>query len=231
MEIKEIIQKLIDLGNEVEYRPRIKKVRVISHGRKEVVRRQEGYLITKINNIKFTGASGNKVGRALTGQRLSEARDKQLKRINTPAYIDKRRKTPITDEEIMKTFKRVQRKWNKSVDISKGKKTIKKLRYSLSQKSKSEVMEDLTQAERYATGKAYSKNIDILRSRVEEMNIKGFGGGDDNLSKIQKLIEDSPDMTDNQLNKVYEIMYKLNRSQEHRITTEQAYKEIYDILS
>lgn len=231
MEIFDIIKKLVDLGNEVDYRPRMRKVRIISHGRKEVVRRQEGYLITRINGVKFTGASGNKVARALTGNKLSEAREKQLKTINTPTYIDKRRKSPITDKEIMKQFKRTQRKWNKNVDVSKGKKTIKKLRYSLSQKSKFEVMEDLTQAERYATGKAYSKNIDILRSRVEEMNIKGFGGGDDNLSKIQKLIEDNPDMTDNQLNKVYEIMYKLNRSQERRITTEQAYKEVYDVLS
>ncbi len=132
-------------------------------------RKDGGVLIRSIDGRKFTGAAGNLYARALTGQKFSTKRAAQLGRIT---WSGKRAKSQISykDIDIKKKLERVQRKWRKAFKDQPelGRKTAKQVKWNIENLGRAETIRRLEEAERYASGKAYTKNIQYLIVKIEE---------------------------------------------------------------
>ena len=155
MNLKQVVNTLRNEGHAVTY----------------YVRKDGGILIKTIDGQRFTGATGNMYARAMTGATLSTKRATQLAKIT---WSGKRAASYFQDREIKRLLQRVQRKWNKAFPHKRGEapevglKTSKKVRWSLEHKGREETIRLLKEAERYATGKAYSKNIQYLASEIKQ---------------------------------------------------------------
>ena len=194
MTIREIIKVLSSQGHTVSY----------------YVRKDGGVLIKSIDGRRFTGASGNVYARSITGQLLSEKRSMQLEKIT---YTGKRAKSYIEDREVKRLLQKVQRKWNKAFRKngqvpSVGRKTAKGVKWSLVHKGKEETIRLLKEAERYASGLAYSRNIEQLAMYVKQAGVDYDSEelmqlGDDILSNAWMIKEDT-------IRPAYEELYELN---------------------
>ena len=147
MTIKQIIDLLINQGHSVTWRKR-------SDG---------GYLITTIDGEKYTGASGNVKAREITGQKLSEKRRVQLKRITRPKLAP-----------LPKQVKSLQRKINKILKqkeedgkLHEGRVKAKQLRQSLAEVGEEETIAKLHRKLRYQSGYAYEANVDYVIERIQ----------------------------------------------------------------
>ena len=155
MTIREVVKVLQSQGHSVSY----------------YVRKDGGILIKEIDGQRFSGAMGNLYARAMTGQRLSVKRAEQLHRIT---YTGKRAKQYIEDREIKRLLQKVQRKWNKAFPHKRGEapiqglKTAKGVKWSLEHRGREETIRLLKEAERYASGKAYTENIRQLVYFIED---------------------------------------------------------------
>ena len=190
MTIRQIAKELTAQGYEVRYR----------------VRKDGGVLITKINNQKFTGASGNKIARQMTGQDISEARSTQLERIT-------RERTDV--ENLYKEYTKVKRKWTKSkLPKSAGKLTFKKFRRQIAEKGKTEALRYLGEKEKYASGVAYSLNVKALADYVNMManNLDTFGyDGSDMYNLEDEIRANDGNIREEWINPAYDELYRLNK--------------------
>ena len=122
------------------------------------------------------GATGNMYGRALIGEKLSTKRANQLSRIT---WTGKRAKSQISHkyDAVKKQLERTQRIWRKAFgkDSPVGKITAKKVKWSIEHRGEEETKRLLKEAERYAKGKAYTKNIqhlvDYIRDTADRVRI------------------------------------------------------------
>ena len=173
MTIKQVIDTLKKMGFSVKF----------------YVRKDGGVRITNINGQSFSGSTGNIVGRNIVGTKLSEAREKQLKKIKSPkGKYDKRRRSKL-DDEIVKRIRRLQRKYRK--DKTKGQPTQRNYRWVLEHIGKEEADRLLRQSELYIAGLAYEENINVLIARIksnaEKIDISKEGV--QVLADIEKLLE------------------------------------------
>lgn len=197
MNLRQIVSKLQSQGHEVEFR----------------VRSDGGIIIKRIDSQRFTyGASGNVAARYMVGEGagLSEAREKQLK------YATKthQAKKPSLDEEIESEYKRVKRLWNRTFKSKKGKPHPagyfgkRRIRYAVEKYGKQEALRRIKEAERYASGIAYSKNVQILAAFIKS------AGERFESRELVKLSEDLADnayaIRDEWIQPAYEELYKLN---------------------
>ena len=126
-----------------------------------------GWLIKKINDMTFTGASGNKYAREILGVELSQARIEQTK-FNVEKYIKNTKKPKDKiDEAMNKALQKVQRKWRKKK--VKARVTKKKLRWHIKQGGRREAEEYLQKMSRYGEGYAYLENVEYLAKYVEDV--------------------------------------------------------------
>ena len=203
MTILQIAEKLQREGNIVSYR----------------IRSDGGILITSINGKKYSGAEGNRVARSIVGQTLSEARKVQLESIKP-----KKGQSPLSrklyqpDEELLKQLRKVQRIWRKNVDKSKGKITLKKLRWNIEHLGAARAKEKLDQALKYARGIAYSKNIDALLGYINELQNKLTLSSDikalDNLK--EEIILNSDNIKEEWISSIYDLLYDINHGRDVR---------------
>lgn len=195
MTVREIIKTLESQGHEVEFR----------------VRSDGGIIIKRIDDQRFTyGATGNVAARQMVGADISEARIKQLK------YATKshQAKKPTLDEEIEREYRRVKRKWNKAFKAQKGKPHPagyfgkRRIRYAMEKYGKEEALRRIREAERYASGIAYSKNVQILAAFIRS------AGDRFQSAELVKLSEDLVDnaytIRDEWIQPAYDELYKLN---------------------
>lgn len=157
--IREIIKILREEGHTVEF----------------YERKDGGVLIKSIDGVKYKGASGNKVGRWMSGQTISEKRASQLQKITTTGA---RAKKTITDTEVKKALQKAQRVWNKAFPHKRGEKpdvglkTSKQVKWNLEHKGKEETLRLLKESERYARGLAYHEGIKDFVEQLQEWNKK-----------------------------------------------------------
>ena len=110
------------------------------------VRKDGGILITKIDNQRFTGAKGNALARQLTGQTLSETREIQL------------------------VYAKVAKKWKKgNLPKNVGELSYKRVKKVAKESGKQEVLRQLSEKEKYASGIAYTENIRVFKVEVERV--------------------------------------------------------------
>lgn len=184
MTIRQIAKELTAQGYDVRYR----------------VRKDGGILITKIDNQRFTGATGNNVARQMTGQDISEARISQLERIT-------RERTDI--ENLYKEYRRVKRKWTKgNLPKQAGKLTFKKFKRAIKEKGKAEALRFLGEKEKYASGIAYSKNIEALASYVEQT--ASLAEIDEFYGLADEIRNNDGNIKDEWLQPAYDELYRVN---------------------
>lgn len=201
MTLLKLVNKLTIEGNNIKYR----------------VRPDGGIIVTEINGVKYSGATGNAVIRTLTGSKLSEARRVQLQRIKPPKNVaPQKRRKPELDSEIKKELRRVQRKIRqrrKETGKFTGTVTTSNIRWTLEHEGKRAALEKLRQANRYASGLAYDANIDTLIGYISELASK-FQNSPSEYTELLKLIERIDKARDRireeDILPTYQILYQIN---------------------
>ena len=195
MNMRQIVAKLQIQGHRVSY----------------YVRKDGGILIKSIDGEKFTtGASGNMRARQILGVQASEARIRQLEY----ATRQRGRKKFDLDEEIEKEYQRVKKIWKRKIKPKKhqphpaGYFGRGRIEYAVKMHGKEEALRRIREAERYALGIAYSKNVEYLIMMVRDSGLK---------LNSQELLQLADDIQENIYNikeewikPAYDELYKLN---------------------
>ena len=177
------------------------------------VRKDGGILIRSIDGERYTGASGNAKARAMAGTTLSEARAKQLK------YATRSRMSPLNIEDAIKQeWARVKKKWNKAFKSKGGKPHPagyfgwRRIQYSIKHYGRAEALRRISEAEKYASGIAYSKNVQNLATFVRT------SGNNYNSPELLKLADDIEanafSIREEWIQPAYDALYQLNRGVE-----------------
>lgn len=195
MTMMEVVRQLQAQGHEVDF----------------YVRKDGGILVKNIDGEKFTtGASGNARARQIAGASISEARISQLKYATRARKVKK----PSLDDEIRKEFERVKKKWNKAFKSKGGKPHPagyfgwQRIKYAIDHYGRDEALRRIREAERYASGIAYAKNVEILaqyiRSVGEQLNSPEL------LKLSEDLIANAYSIKEEWIRPAYDELYKLN---------------------
>lgn len=217
MTIKNIIDELRKLGMNVEARKR-------SDG---------GYIITKINNMTFSGAKGNQYARQVLGVELSQARIEQTS-FNVKKYIaGKKQKT--LDEEMKKKLRKVQKTWRKNKVGGEAKITAKKVKRHLKEHGREETEEYLRKMNRYGEGYAYEENVEYLAQYIEDV-ARGLDLTNEKYAaKFYELAEQvrsrSAFFREDWIQRVYQVLYSIFELGFEDSTLEAALSTIYTIIS
>ena len=196
MTMMEVVRQLQAQGHEVDF----------------YVRKDGGILVKNIDGEKFpTGASGNARARQIAGASISEARISQLKYATRARKVKK----PSLDDEVRKEFERVKKKWNKSFKSKGGKPHPagyfgwKRIKYAIDHYGREEALRRIREAERYASGIAYAKNVEILAQYIKSV------GDQLNSPELIKLSEDlianAYSIKEEWIKPAYDELYKLNQ--------------------
>lgn len=196
MTMMEVVRQLQAEGHEVDF----------------YMRKDGGILVRKIDGERYpSGASGNARARQLVGATISEARVKQLKYATRQRKIKK----PSLDDAIEKEYKKVKKKWNKAFKSKKGKPHPAgyfgrgRIQYAIDHYGKEEALRRIREAERYASGVAYSKNVEQLAYFIKS------AGATYNSQELEKLaddlLENAFSIKEEWIAPAYEELYKLNQ--------------------
>ena len=176
------------------------------------VRKDGGILIRSIDGEHFTGAKGNARARQLTGQNISEARFKQLK------YATEVRMHPVKNVEVKDSIKqeyaRVKKMWNKAFKSKAGKPHPagyfgwKRIKRTIKEQGEAEALRRIGEAEKYASGVAYSKNVQILAGFIKEAGDKF--GNQALLKLAQDVLDNAYAIRDEWIYPAYKQLYDLN---------------------
>lgn len=217
MTIKNIIDELRKLGMNVEARKRC----------------DGGYIITKINNMTFSGAKGNQYARQVLGVELSQARIEQTS-FNVKKYIaGKKQKT--LDEEMKKKLRKVQKTWRKNKVGGEAKITAKKVKRHLKEHGREETEEYLRKMNRYGEGYAYEENVEYLAQYIEDV-ARGLDLTNEKYAaKFYELAEQvrsrSAFFREDWIQRVYQVLYSIFELGFEDSTLEAALSTIYTIIS
>ena len=196
MNMRQVVQRLQAQGHSVSY----------------YVRKDGGILIKSIDGERFpSGASGNARARQIVGVSISEARLSQLK------YATRARKFkhPTLDDEIQKEWQRVKKKWNKAFKAKGGKPHPagyfgwNRINRTIKEQGREEALRRIHEAERYATGLAYSKNIEYLATYIKM--VADSTKSPEFQSLYDDLIENAYSIKEEWIKPAYDELYKLNK--------------------
>lgn len=169
MSVLEMIRALEKAGNKVSY----------------YQRKDGGYVITKINNTRFSGKSGNVRARQILGQKLSYARQVQLARIRVPKGQRQVKRTAVP-EYLKKRLRKIQVQWRKDHPDIRGTISMRGLRYTLEHFGEEAAEMSLDKAWRYSQGYAYFENVQFLIERIR-MNL--YKQPSSEMERVVSLIE------------------------------------------
>lgn len=195
MTMRQIVAKLQSQGHSVSF----------------YVRKDGGILIKSIDGEKFTtGASGNIRARQILGVEASEARIKQLEY----ATRQRGRVKFNLDDEIEREYQRVKKIWKRKIKPKKhqphpaGYFGRGRIEYAVKMYGKEEALRRIREAENYALGIAYSKNVEYLIMMIRDSGLK---------LNSQELLQLADDVQQNIYNikeewikPAYDELYKLN---------------------
>lgn len=195
MTMIEVVRQLQSQGHEIDF----------------YVRKDGGILVRSIDGQKFpSGASGNAVARQMAGVQISEARISQLKFATRARKVKK----PPLDDEVRKEFLRVKKKWNKAFKSKGGKPHPagyfgwNRIKYAIDKYGKEEALRRIHEAEKYASGIAYEKNVRTLAVFVRNA---GAQYQSEELLKLAQDIEDNAfAIKESWIAPAYDELYKLN---------------------
>lgn len=196
MTMMEIVRQLQAQGHEVDF----------------YVRKDGGILVKKIDGERFpTGASGNARARQIVGANISEARIAQLKYATRARGVKK----PSLDDEIAKEFARVKKKWNKAFKAKGGKPHPagyfgwKRIKYAIEHYGREEALRRIHEAEKYASGIAYAKNVQALAIEIQNTAYKV--NSPELLQLSKDLVENAFSIKEEWIAPAYDELYKINQ--------------------
>lgn len=195
MTMMEVIRQLQAEGHDVDF----------------YVRKDGGVLVKRIDGESYPhGAAGNARAREIAGASISEARTKQLKYITRV----RRKAKPSLDDELERAYQRVKRKWRKAFRPKNGKPhpagyfDRRRIRYAVDRYGKAEALRRIQEAERYASGIAYSKNVRILAEFIKSAAAQY---NSPELAKLaDDLLENAYAIREEWIVPAYDELYKLN---------------------
>ena len=161
-------------------------------------RKDRGYLITKINGQRFTGAKGNMYARSITGTKLSRnvlrANRKLVKQ-----FIVK----PKLSKSFMREFRKTQRIWRKEHPNISGKIRLRDYRWKIEHEGIEIARQSLSEKQRYAKGLAYTENINTLQDKLN--SIKGANSiQQEKINKIKDFVKKNGNkITEAQIREVF----------------------------
>ena len=172
-----------------------------------------GWIITKINDMSFTGASGNQYARQVLGVELSQARIEQT-HFNVSKYIQGQKKKETLDEEMKRELRKVQRVWRKNK--VHGRITAKKVKEHLRDSGRREAMAYLKRQSRYGQGYAYPENVRYLAEYIRGI-AKGMEDTDKELAqasnKVAEFVESKEAVfREEWISDVYSYWYEVRES-------------------
>ena len=192
----QIVNELISGGHQVDF----------------YVRKDGGILIRNIDGQHYTGAKGNTRAREMTGQNISEARFKQLK------YATEVRMHPVKNvqvkDSIRQEFQRVKKMWNKAFKSKGGKPHPagyfgwQRIKRTIKEQGEAEALRRIGEAEKYASGVAYSKNVQILAGFIKEAGDKFSNSA--LLRLAQDVLDNAYAIRDEWIYPAYKQLYDLN---------------------
>ena len=201
MTMIEVVKELQKQGHDVEY----------------YVRKDGGILVRKIDGTKFpTGASGNTMARQIVGADISSARVQQLKYATRAKKTLRAMKTKNIEieDKIKAEWQRVKRKWNKAFKAKEGKPHPagyfgwSRIKYTMEHYGKEEALRRIVEAEKYASGIAYEKNVKELAIQVK---LAGDKFNSKELADLYDLIlENAYAIREEWIRPAYDALYKLN---------------------
>lgn len=183
------------------------------------VRKDGGILIQRIDDKRFKGAKGNARAREMTGQNLSEARMAQLKyatKARQELRSPKLKNVKIPDA-VQKAYEKSKKKWDKAFKAKEGKphpagylgKT--RLKKTLADYDETEALRRMSEAERYASGLAYTKNVQGLAVEIRK------AGNDYESNELLTLANDVEEnaymIREEWIYPAYQALYKLTKGQ------------------
>ena len=214
MKVEEMIKALEELGFKVSARKRT----------------DGGMIISKINNMTFTGAKGNQYARQILGVELSQARIEQT-HFNVQKYIAGAKKKTTLDEEMKSKLRKVQRLWRKQG--VKGRITAKKVKWHISEHGRKEAMENLEKMTRYGSGYAYYENVEYLAKYIEDI-ARGILNNDklqDDLFALAEYIRSKADtFKEEWIAKCYEFAYWIIENHYDEDMTRFCMQKIYETI-
>ena len=207
----QIVNELISGGHQVDF----------------YIRKDGGILIRKIDNEHFSGAHGNARARQMVGAKLSEARFKQLK------YATEVRMHPVkleVKDSIKQEYQRVKKLWNKAFKAKGGKPHQagyfgwKRIKTAIKEYGEEEALRRISEAEKYSTGFAYTKNVQHLASYVLDAGAKMQS--DELLTLAQDIYDNAYSIKEEWIYPAYEKLYQLNQG----VDPKQVAQEVRRIL-
>ena len=185
-----------------------------------------GIIVQSINGQRFTGAEGNRVVRELTGNVLSEARERQLAS-NVSEFIrgQHTKKQPI-DADLKKELRKAQRLWKKAglAEKGQGKIRAKTTRQRLKREGIESALQVLKNNQRYALGYAYAENVNLLADKVKGLSALVKGSDQASLDLLAEIADTAmyiasraDDFKENLISPIYEKVYDDNLPVKERI--------------
>ena len=169
MKVEEMIKALEEMGFKVSARRRT----------------DGGMIISKINNMTFTGAKGNQYARQVLGVELSQARIEQT-HFNVQKYIAGAKKKTTLDEEMKSQLRKVQRLWRRKG--VKGRITAKKVKWHIEHEGRQAATANLEKMSRYGSGFAYYENVEYLAKYIEDI-ARGILNNDTLQDEVYRLAD------------------------------------------
>ena len=211
MTMRQVVMELQSRGYQVEY----------------YKRKDGGILIRRIDGEVFSsGASGNKRARQILGVKISEAIESQLKYATRSRKVKK----PSLDDEVYKQFYKTKKVWNKAFKSTKGKPHPagyfgwKRIKYTMEHYGREEALRRISEAEKYASGYAYTKNIEYLAVYIQDVATKT---GSQALQRLHDdLLGNMYSIKEDWIKPAYDELYKLNQG----IPPEQVASNVRSIL-
>ena len=214
MKVEEMIKAMEEMGFKVSARKRT----------------DGGMIISKINNMTFTGSKGNSYARQVLGIEMSQARIEQV-HYNVAKYIEGSKKKATLDQEMKGKLRKVQRLWRKQG--VKGRITAKKVKWHIKEHGRKEAMENLEKMTRYGQGLAYEENVEYLAKYVEDL-ARGVLTSDqlqDDLFTLANYIRSKAgEFNEEWIAKCYEYCYEIIKFHYDEHITRECIQRIYGII-
>ena len=190
-----------------------------------------GMIITKINEMSFTGASGNQYARKVLGVELSQAKIEQV-HFNVEKYIkvgQGHKAKDKLDDALVKELKKVQRLWRKKG--VKARITKKKLRWHLKVGGRREAEQYLAKMSRYGSGYAYEENVQYLATYIANVALGCPEKWKNEVLEVSQFImEHINDFKEAWISDIYSYWYEVVQSHYYEPVIEKAINSTYNTM-
>ena len=215
MKIAQMIKELEAMGFKVDARRRT----------------DGGMIITKINDMSFSGASGNQYARQVLGVELSQAKIEQV-HFNVEKYIKvgKGHKAKgKLDETLVKQLKKVQQQWRRKGVHARI--TKKKLRWHLKTGGRREAEQYLAKMSRYGSGYAYEENVQYLATYISNVALGCPKNYQDKVMQVsQYILEHMETFKESWISDIYSYWYEVIQSNYYEPVIERAINSTYNTM-